>query len=46
MQQAARVSNQTGLFWLGELVEFSPTSILFTKPEHQLTEDYITGRMG
>jgi phosphate transport system ATP-binding protein len=46
MQQAARVSDSTGLFWLGELVEFSPTSILFTKPQHQLTEDYITGRMG
>jgi phosphate transport system ATP-binding protein len=46
MQQAARVSDHTGLFWLGELVEFSPTSVLFTKPEHQLTEDYITGRMG
>jgi phosphate transport system ATP-binding protein len=46
MQQAARVSNQTGLFWLGELVEFSPTQRLFTRPDHQLTEDYITGRMG
>jgi phosphate transport system ATP-binding protein len=46
MQQAARVSDFTGLFWLGELIEFSPTEKLFTTPEHPLTEDYITGRMG
>jgi len=46
MQQAARVSDFTGLFWLGELVEFSPTEIMFTRPEKQLSEDYITGRMG
>lgn len=46
MQQAARVSNETGLFWLGELVEFSGTEDMFTNPEHELTEDYITGRMG
>jgi phosphate transport system ATP-binding protein len=46
MQQAARVSEETGLFWLGELVEFSPTEEMFTRPEKQLTEDYITGRMG
>lgn len=46
MQQAARVSDFTGLFWLGELIEFSPTDILFTNPEHELTESYITGRMG
>jgi phosphate transport system ATP-binding protein len=46
MQQAARVSDFTGLFWLGELVEFGDTQTLFTRPEHQLTEDYITGRMG
>jgi phosphate transport system ATP-binding protein len=46
MQQAARVSNFTGFFWLGELVEFTPTDQIFTKPEQQLTEDYITGRMG
>jgi phosphate transport system ATP-binding protein len=46
MQQAARVSDQTGFFWLGELVEFSPTKRLFTNPDNQLTEDYITGRMG
>lgn len=46
MQQAARVSNYTGLFWLGELVEFSETEAMFTKPRQELTEAYITGRMG
>jgi len=46
MQQAARVSDFTGLFWLGELIEFSPTENMFTRPEKQLSEDYITGRMG
>ena len=46
MQQAARVSDYTGLFWLGELVEFSVTQAVFTKPEKELTEAYITGRMG
>jgi phosphate transport system ATP-binding protein len=46
MQQAARVSDETGLFWLGELIEFSQTEAMFTRPEHELTEDYITGRMG
>src|SRR5688572_3016106 len=46
MQQAARVSDYTGLFWLGELVEFSATQEVFTKPKQDLTEAYITGRMG
>lgn len=46
MQQAARVSDHTGLFWLGELVEFSPTQEMFTRPKKELTEAYITGRMG
>jgi phosphate transport system ATP-binding protein len=46
MQQAARVSDFTGLFWLGELVEFSPTDKMFTNPEKQLSEDYITGKLG
>jgi len=46
MQQAARVSDYTGLFWLGELVEFSPTQDVFTRPKQELTEAYITGRMG
>jgi phosphate transport system ATP-binding protein len=46
MQQAARVSDFTGFFWLGELVEFSDTRQMFTKPEMELSESYITGRMG
>ncbi len=46
MQQAARVSHYTGFFWLGQLVEFSETSEMFTRPEQELTENYITGRMG
>jgi len=46
MQQAARVSDFTGLFWLGELVEFSPTNAMFTRPKQELTEAYITGKMG
>src|SRR5512143_1573437 len=46
MQQAARVSDYTGLFWLGELVEFSGTNEIFTRPKQELTEAYITGRMG
>ncbi len=46
MQQAARVSNFTGLFWLGDLVEFSNTDRMFTKPAKELTENYLTGRMG
>jgi phosphate transport system ATP-binding protein len=46
MQQAARVSDFTGFFWLGELVEFLPTRQMFTKPAMEMTENYITGRMG
>ena len=46
MQQAARISDETGLFWLGELVEFSSTDEIFTRPKQELTESYITGRMG
>ena len=46
MQQAARVSDETGLFWLGKLVEFAPTQAIFTRPKEELTENYITGRMG
>ncbi len=46
MQQAGRVSDHTALFWLGELVEFSPTRQIFTRPANQVTEDYITGKMG
>jgi phosphate transport system ATP-binding protein len=46
MQQAGRISDTTGLFWLGELVEYSPTKEIFTRPKQELTESYITGRMG
>ncbi len=46
MQQAARVSDFTGLFWLGKLVEYSITSEIFTRPSQELTESYITGKMG
>ena len=46
MQQAARASDWTGFFWLGELVEFSLTNSLFTHPQKKRTEDYITGRAG
>lgn len=46
MQQAARVSDYTGLFWLGELVEFESTNQMFTNPKEELSEAYITGRMG
>ena len=46
MQQAARVSDMTGLFWLGELVEYARTDTIFTRPQQELTENYVTGRMG
>ncbi|MBO8156088.1 MAG: phosphate ABC transporter ATP-binding protein [Bacillaceae bacterium] len=46
MQQAARVSDKTAFFLNGELVEFSDTNVLFSNPEDQRTEDYITGRFG
>ncbi|HEY3131172.1 MAG TPA: phosphate ABC transporter ATP-binding protein PstB [Acidobacteriota bacterium] len=46
MQQAARVSDYTAFFYLGELIEFNDTRKLFTKPEKQQTEDYVTGRFG
>ncbi|MFT3890823.1 MAG: phosphate ABC transporter ATP-binding protein PstB [Anaerolineales bacterium] len=46
MQQAARISDYTGLFWLGELVEFAPTNSMFTRPKQELTEAYLTGKMG
>lgn len=46
MQQAARVSDKTGLFWLGELVEFDETAKIFTRPEEERTEAYVTGRVG
>jgi len=46
MQQAARISDFTAFFWLGDLIEFSATPIMFTRPQNELTETYITGRMG
>jgi phosphate transport system ATP-binding protein len=46
MQQAARVSNWTGFFWLGKLVEYRQTDQLFSAPQDELTEAYITGRRG
>jgi phosphate transport system ATP-binding protein len=46
MQQAARVSDYTGFFYLGDLVEFDATDELFTRPKQRRTEEYITGRFG
>ncbi|UCC54788.1 MAG: phosphate ABC transporter ATP-binding protein [Anaerolineaceae bacterium] len=46
MQQASRASDWTGFFWLGRLIEFSDTLELFTNPQEELTESYITGRQG
>jgi phosphate transport system ATP-binding protein len=46
MQQAARVSDYTAFFYLGELVEFGRTKVIFTAPTKKQTEDYITGRFG
>lgn len=46
MQQAARVSDFTGYFLLGDLIEFGPTNQLFTNPKDSHTEAYITGRFG
>ncbi len=46
MQQAARVSQRTAYFHLGDLIEVGPTSQIFTNPRHKLTEEYITGRFG
>ncbi len=46
MQQATRCSDHTGFFYLGKLIEFGPTSKIFTSPSEKRTEDYITGRFG
>jgi len=46
MQQAARVSQRTAYFHLGDLIEVGDTEQIFTNPQHRLTEDYITGRFG
>jgi phosphate transport system ATP-binding protein len=46
MQQAARVSDETGFMLLGELIEFGETGQIFTRPRDTRTEDYITGKYG
>ncbi|MCX6135722.1 MAG: phosphate ABC transporter ATP-binding protein PstB [Ignavibacteriales bacterium] len=46
MQQAARVSDRTAFFYLGELIEYDDTKLIFTNPSIKQTEDYITGRFG
>lgn len=46
MQQAARISDETAFFYIGKLIEYNKTDKIFTKPDVQHTEDYITGRFG
>ena len=46
MKQAARISQRTAYFHMGDLLEVGPTDRIFTNPLHSLTEDYITGRFG
>jgi phosphate transport system ATP-binding protein len=46
MQQAARVADRTAFFWLGELIEIGPTEKMFTTPDNQRTEDYVSGKFG
>jgi len=46
MQQAARISDESGFFYLGRLIEFNKTNTIFTKPANKMTEEYITGRFG
>lgn len=46
MQQAARVSDYTAFFYMGKLIEVNKTDLVFTKPENQMTENYITGKFG
>jgi phosphate transport system ATP-binding protein len=46
MQQAARISDSTAFFYLGELIEYDATAKIFTNPAHKQTEDYVTGRFG
>jgi phosphate transport system ATP-binding protein len=46
MQQAARISDESGFMLLGELIEFGTTGQIFTKPRDERTNDYITGRYG
>jgi phosphate transport system ATP-binding protein len=46
MQQAARISDKTAFFLMGELIEYGDTSHIFSTPDHKKTEEYITGRFG
>ncbi len=46
MQQASRVSDRTAFFYLGDLIEYGPTQMIFTNPSQKRTEEYITGRFG
>ena len=46
MQQAARISDKTAFFLMGEMIEYDDTNIIFTSPRDKRTEDYVTGRFG
>lgn len=46
MQQAARISDKTAFFYMGEMIEYDKTTELFTNPKNERTENYITGRFG
>ena len=46
MQQAARVSDRTAFFYMGEMVEYDDTKVIFTHPHKEATQNYITGRFG
>lgn len=46
MQQAARISDKTAFFLLGDLIEYNKTTEIFANPQNKKTEDYITGRFG
>ncbi len=46
MQQAARISDRTAFFYMGDLIEYDSTKKIFTNPEKKQTENYITGRFG
>ncbi len=46
MQQAARISDYTAFLYMGELIEYGPTDLIFTNPSEKRTEDYVTGRFG
>jgi phosphate transport system ATP-binding protein len=46
MQQAARISDRTAFFYLGELIEYDETQKIFSNPAKKQTEDYVTGRFG